>query len=301
MAVPRPLDDLEAVLAETTQAVESVLEALLPLPNGPEARVVDAMRHATFAGGKRLRPFLVVACADLFDVPRAQSLRAAAAIEMVHTYSLIHDDLPAMDDDDLRRGQPTVHVMFDEATAILAGDALLTRGFETLADPDTSSDPNVRADLVLALARAAGAQGMVGGQMIDLMTEGTSLNVGQITRLQQLKTGALIGFACEAGAILGQARLRERHALMAYAHDLGLAFQIVDDLLDVEGSTAALGKRAGKDEGRGKATFVSLLGISGARQQAGILANQAVGHLDMFGIKAGLLRALASFVTTRRS
>lgn len=301
MALPQPLADLEAVLTETARAVEHLLDELLPLPTGPEARVVEAMRHAVFAGGKRIRPFLVVCSADLFDVPRTQSLRVAAAIEMVHTYSLVHDDLPAMDDDDLRRGKPTVHVKFDEATAILAGDALLTRAFEVLADPNASPDPQIRADLVLALARAAGAQGMVGGQMIDILTEGTSLNVGQITRMQQLKTGALISFACEAGAVLGQARMRERHALLAYAHDLGLAFQIADDLLDVAGSAAEVGKRTGKDEARGKANFVSLLGVSGAGQQADMLSTQAVGHLDSFGVKGGLLRELAAFVIKRRA
>lgn len=291
--------DLRAELSAAARAVEKLLDELLAVPDGREARVVEAMRYATLAGGKRLRPFLAVAGADLFGVPREQSVRVAAAIEMVHTYSLVHDDLPCMDDDDLRRGKPTAHVEFDEATALLAGDGLLTQAFEVLADEATSRHPEVRAELVGALARAAGSHGMVGGQMIDLLAEHERLDVGEIARMQQLKTGALIAFACEAGAILGKADAPERHALHAYAHDLGLAFQITDDLLDAEGTRERVGKAVGKDRQRGKATFVSLLGIDAARQQARLLGEQAAAHLAAFGPRAAFLRDLASFVTNR--
>ena len=291
--------DLRAELSAAAGAVEKLLDKLLAVPDGREARVVEAMRYATFAGGKRLRPFLAVAGADLFGVRREQSVRVAAAIEMVHTYSLVHDDLPCMDDDDLRRGKPTAHVEFDEATALLAGDGLLTQAFEVLADETTSRHAEVRAELVGALARAAGSHGMVGGQMIDLLAEHERLDVGEIARMQQLKTGALIAFACEAGAILGKADAPERHALHAYAHDLGLAFQITDDLLDAEGTRERVGKAVGKDPQRGKATFVSLLGIDAARQQARLLGEQAAAHLAAFGPRAVLLRDLASFVTNR--
>jgi farnesyl diphosphate synthase len=220
---------------------------------------------------------------------------------MVHCYSLVHDDLPAMDDDDLRRGRPTAHKAFDEATAILAGDALLTRAFEVLAHPMTHGDPAVRAELVLALAQAAGAEGMCGGQMIDLEAEKQRLDLGSITRLQRMKTGALISFGVEAGAILGKAATQLRHALAGYAHDLGLAFQIADDLLDAEGSAEAVGKATGKDEARGKATFVSLLGIERARGQADMLAQQAASHLEPFGPAADLLRDVARWVVERKS
>jgi farnesyl diphosphate synthase len=237
----------------------------------------------------------------LFDVSEPSTLRVAAAIEMVHCYSLIHDDLPAMDNDDLRRGLPTCHVKFDEATAILAGDALLTRAFEVLADPATHPDPRVRSDLVVELARAAGPEGMVGGQMLDLLAEHQRLNMTEVTRLQRMKTGTLIAFSCESGAILGKASDSARQALHAYAHDLGLAFQIADDLLDVEGDEAEVGKKTGKDQGAGKATFVSLLGPERARAQSDMLAGQAVEHLEIFSKNAEPLRALAAFVVNRRN
>ena len=237
--------------------------------------------------------------AELFGVSRPFALRAAAAVEMVHCYSLIHDDLPAMDDDTLRRGMPTCHVKFDEATAILAGDGLLTRAFEVLADPATHTDPRVRSDLVVELAKAAGIDGMVGGQMLDLLAEHRELGMAEITRLQRMKTGALIAYSCEAGAMLGKASDSARHALRAYAHDLGLAFQIVDDLLDVEGDAEVVGKATGKDERAGKATFVSLLGIDRARSQSDMLARQAVEHLAVFDAAADPLRALASFIVER--
>lgn len=292
---------LELALADAARKVEAELNALLSDAYMPEDRLLAAMRHATLAGGKRLRPFLVMQTAGLFRVAPGSAVRVGAAIELIHCYSLVHDDLPAMDDDDLRRGQPTVHKAFDEATAILAGDALLTLGFEVLADPDTHANPAIRAELCLALARAAGAFGMVGGQMLDLAAETAGgLDIGAITRLQRLKTGALIAFSCEAGAILGQAPMPLREALRAYAHDLGLAFQITDDLLDVEGSREETGKAVRKDADAGKATFVSILGAERARAQAQILASQATAHLSVFDSKADLLRATARFVVERR-
>lgn len=293
--------NIEAALAENARAVTSVLDQVLPLEDKPEARVMEAMRYATLSGGKRIRPFLVTGSAALFDVDRTFALRVAAAIELVHCYSLVHDDLPAMDNDDLRRGLPTCHVKFDEATAILAGDALLTRAFEVLADAATHSDPRVRSDLVLELARTSGVNGMVGGQMLDLLAEHQTLDEPEVTRLQRLKTGGLIAFACEAGAILGKAGDAARQALRAYAHDLGLAFQIVDDLLDVEGDAAEVGKKTGKDAKAGKATFVTLLGVDAARNQANMLSGQAVQHLDTFPTIADPLRMLARFVVERRS
>ena len=288
-------------LAEDARAVTETLNRLLSTEDSAESRLTEAMRYATLNGGKRVRPFLVMTSVRLFSVAESCALRVAAAVEMVHCYSLVHDDLPAMDDDDLRRGQPTCHVRFDEATAILAGDALLTKAFQVLADPDTHSDPAVRSDLVAELAHAAGDEGMVAGQMLDLMAEDTTLGMSEVTRLQRLKTGMLIGFACESGAILGKAPAAARHALRAYVHDLGLAFQIGDDLLDVEGDEKELGKKTGKDQAAGKATFVSLLGRDRARAQADMLAGQAAQHLELFAEKANHLRELAQFVVKRRT
>jgi len=293
--------EIKSALAENARDVDAVLDSLLPLHDEPESRLMEAVRYSTLAGGKRIRPFLVTSSARLFDVSEPSALRVAAAIEMVHCYSLIHDDLPAMDNDDLRRGLPTCHVKFDEATAILAGDALLTRAFEVLADPATHPDPRVRSDLVVDLARAAGPEGMVGGQMLDLLAEHQSLEMAEVTRLQRMKTGALIAFSCESGAVLGKAADSARQALHAYAHDLGLAFQIADDLLDVEGDEAEVGKKTGKDQGAGKATFVSLLGPERARAQSDMLASQAVEHLEIFSKNAEPLRALAAFVVKRRN
>jgi farnesyl diphosphate synthase len=292
---------LEAALAETATAVNRMLDSLLPPVVGAERRVVDAMRYAVMGGGKRIRPFLVRHGAKLFDADDGQALRVAAAIEMLHCYSLAHDDLPAMDDADLRRGRPSVHRQFDEATAILAGDGLLTMAFEVLADPRTHANPAVRADLVLALARAGGAAGMVGGQMIDLEAENARLDLPAITRLQALKTGAIIEFSCIAGPILGQAPADARQALAEYSRDIGLAFQIADDLLDVESSEAVTGKPVGRDQEAGKATFVSLLGIDGARKRAQELAAQAANRLSRFGPRAELLRDMAQFIVERRS
>jgi farnesyl diphosphate synthase len=293
--------DLAGAVNAVAARIEATLDALLPLAEGPERRVSEAMRYATLAGGKRLRPFLVVEGARLFGVEPEGALRAAAAIEMVHCYSLVHDDLPAMDDDDMRRGRPTVHKAFDEATAILAGDGLLTRAFEVLADPATHPDGALRCALVAALARAAGAEGMVGGQMIDLAVEHRATGIGEITRLQRLKTGALIHFSCSAGPIMAHAPAQLRDAMHFYAQDFGLAFQMADDLLDVEGDAAALGKATGKDAGRGKATFVSLLGVERAREQAARLADQAAAHLASFGPDADRLRQLARWAVERRN
>lgn len=288
-------------LSAAGSRVEATLDALLPRADGPEARVFEAMRYGVFAGGKRFRPFLVCESAKLFDVRDESALRVAAAVECVHSYSLIHDDLPCMDDDHMRRGQPTVHRKFDEATAVLAGDALLTLAFEILADPETHERARVRIELVRRLAEASGGHGMVGGQMIDLASEGQALDIGAITRLQRLKTGALIAFSCEAGGVLGRVSPEAIHALHAYAHDMGLAYQIVDDLLDAEGDASVVGKATGKDAGAGKATFVSILGAERARSQAAILSEQAVQHLDLFDEKADLLREAARFVINRRN
>jgi farnesyl diphosphate synthase len=292
---------LAEALEQAASLTDASLERLLLVPPDLEARVYDAMRYAALAPGKRLRPFLVLASARLFGVARRCALQVAAAVEMVHAYSLVHDDLPAMDNSDLRRGRPTCHKQFDEATAVLAGDGLLTAAFEALSDPDTHGDPAVRCELVAALASAAGAAGMVGGQMIDLLAEHQSLDIGAITRLQRMKTGALIAFSCEAGAILAKAPLEVRTALRGYAHDLGLAFQIADDLLDVEGSEAETGKPVGADAVAGKATFVSILGVKRARAQAELLIRQAVAHLDLFEQRAELLREVARFVIARRT
>ncbi|WP_431858349.1 polyprenyl synthetase family protein [Azospirillum sp.] len=288
-------------MAEAAEQVEQAIAGLLPSTDYPENRLYEAMRYGSLGGGKRLRPFLVLHSATLFGVSPTCALRAAAAVEMVHCYSLIHDDLPAMDDGDLRRGRPTVHRQFDEAAAILAGDGLLTYAFEVLADPATHEDPNVRCGLVAALARAAGPHGMVGGQMLDLIAEHETFDIGTVTRLQRMKTGDIIAFSCEAGAILGKAAPPMRQALRAYAHDLGLAFQIVDDLLDVEGTEAETGKSVGRDAAAGKATFVSILGRERARAQAEMLARQCAEHLEIFEGRADMLKAVAEYVVTRRT
>jgi farnesyl diphosphate synthase len=288
-------------LAGAAKLTDAALDRLITVPAGLEARVFEAMRYAALAPGKRLRPFLVLASARLFGVSERSALQVAAAIELVHSYSLVHDDLPAMDNSDLRRGRATCHKVFDEATAVLAGDGLLTLAFEVLAHPDTHGDAAVRCELVSALAQAAGSSGMVGGQMIDLIAENRSLDIGAITRLQRLKTGALIAFACEAGPILAKASVEMRLALRGYAHDLGLAFQIADDLLDVEGSAGETGKPVGQDMAAGKATFVSILGVARARDQAEHLIRQAMAHLDLFEERADLLRQAARFVVDRRA
>ncbi|HTQ15531.1 MAG TPA: farnesyl diphosphate synthase [Rhizomicrobium sp.] len=291
----------ESALAEGAAFVERALDALLPQPAGPEARLMEAMRYAALGGGKRLRGFLVLQAGALFGVDRGALERAAASVECVHAYSLVHDDLPAMDGDDLRRGKPTVHRKFDEATAILAGDALLTLAFGLISSPAAHGDPFVRCELVSRLAQVAGHAGMVGGQMMDMALEGQAPAAHEITRLQRMKTAALITYSCEAGAILGKASPTLRAALAAYGQDLGLAFQIADDLLDEEGDAGRVGKAVRKDAVRGKPTTVSILGPERARAAAEALASQATRHLDLFGEKADVLRAAAGFVVARRS
>jgi farnesyl diphosphate synthase len=293
--------DLSTAMATAARDVEEALEALLPRPLGLHGRVQEAMRYATFAGGKRLRPFLVLHSAQLFDVPKGRALRVAAALESVHTYSLVHDDLPCMDDDDLRRGRPTTHKAFDEATAVLAGDALLTIAFEILAHKSTHESGEVRARLIARLAEAAGSNGMIGGQMIDMQAPSSTFGPDDVILLQRLKTGALFEYACEAGAILGEAGESEHERLRHYARDLGLAFQIADDLLDVTGTTEQLGKTAGKDVEQGKATLVSVYGVHGARKEATKLAASAAGLLNGYGARANLLRELPQFIVDRDS
>jgi farnesyl diphosphate synthase len=295
------LFEIKTALSETARNVDETLDALLPLHEDLGSRLMEAVRYASLSGGKRIRPFLAVSGAKLFGADETSALRVAAAIEMVHCYSLIHDDLPAMDNDDMRRGLPACHIKFDEATAILAGDALLTRAFGVLAEPATHHDARVRSDLVAELSQAAGPEGMVGGQMLDLVAQHQDLEMPEITRLQMMKTGALIAFSCESGAILGKAADTGRQAMRAYAHDLGLAFQIVDDLLDAEGDAEEVGKTTGKDAQAGKATFVSVLGLERARAQSEMLAEQAVQHLEIFPESADALRELARFVVNRRS
>ena len=295
------MTSLSDALADSAAQVEKFLDQLLAVEDATELRLHEAMRYATLEGGKRLRPFLVMQSASLFGVGERSALRTGSALELIHCYSLVHDDLPAMDDDDLRRGKLTLHKQYDEATAILAGDALLPLAFEVLGHPETHPNANVRIELINALACASGANGMVGGQMIDLQAEHETFDIGQITRLQRLKTGELIAYACEAGAILGQASEKPREALRGYAHDLGLAFQIADDLLDVEGSVEEVGKAVNKDKDAGKATFVSILGTERARSQANRLADQAIAHLSVFGDKAHLLGQVAKFVVERKS
>ena len=280
-------------------AVNRLFDALLAFPADPRERLYRAMRHAAMDGGKRLRPLLVQAACDLFNISRDSALRVGVAVECIHVYSLVHDDLPAMDDDDLRRGKPTVHKAFDEATAILAGDCLHDIAFELLADEETHPDPFVRVELVKALAVASGPAGMAGGQMMDLEAEKTRFDLPTVTRLQQLKTGALIAFCVEAAAIMARIPPDARGRLNAYARDIGLAFQIADDLLDVEGDANLAGKALGKDEAAGKQTFVSLLGVERAREQARMLVEQAKAHLNSHGEEADLLRAIADFIVER--
>ena len=290
---------LQAALTKVGADVDRRLDVFLAIHSDPRADLYRAMRHAAIGGGKRLRPLLVFATARLFGVDRDCTGRAAAAIECIHVYSLIHDDLPAMDDDDMRRGKPTVHKMFGEATAILAGDSLHALAFEILGDPATHPDPFVRSELVLDLARAAGPSGMAGGQMMDLEAEKASFDLPTVTRLQAMKTGALIACSVEAGAILGRVPPEGRIPLRGYARDLGLAFQIADDLLDVEGDEATAGKKLRKDGEAGKETFLSLLGVPRAREQARMLVDQAIQHLQGFGPEADLLREIARFTLER--
>ena len=290
---------LKPALDRISAEVDRQFDLLLRVPADPRGPLYEAMRHAAIGGGKRMRPLLTVATAELFNVDRDRAVRVGTAIECIHVYSLIHDDLPAMDDDDMRRGKPTVHKAFGEATAILAGDSLHALAFEILAEEATSPDPFVRSELILELARASGPSGMAGGQMMDLAAEETVFDLPTVTRLQQMKTGALIAVSVEAGAILGRIPPEGRTALRGYARDIGLAFQIADDIIDVEGDAAIVGKALQKDEAAGKATFVSLLGISRARDQAAALVEQAVSHLHGYGQEADPLRALARYIVER--
>lgn len=279
--------------------VDAHFDSVLHVPHDPRRRLFEAMRHASVGGGKRMRPLLAVASCDLFHIDRAAALRVGCAIEAVHVYSLIHDDLPCMDDDDMRRGRPTVHKVFDEATAVLAGDSLHALAFEMISNEAVHSDPFVRIELVSGLARAAGPHGMAGGQMMDIVAETEAFDLDGITRLQQMKTGALIAFSVEAGAIMGRLPPEGRASLRGYARDIGLAFQIADDILDAEGDEATAGKALRKDEAAGKATFLSILGVERARKQARILVDQAIEHLQSFGERAELLRAIARYSIER--
>lgn len=298
---PRDADpELQNEMNEVSEAVNKTIDRLLPQTDLAENHLYEAMRHGSLGGGKRLRPFLVIQAANLFNVDQSRARRVGAALELVHCYSLIHDDLPSMDDAALRRGKPTVHRQFDEATAILAGDALLTLAFEILTESETHEDPRVRCELVNALAKASGGHGMVGGQMLDIIAENEEFDLGTISRLQRMKTGKLMAFACEAGAILGRASDQHKRALCNYAHDLGLAFQVTDDILDVEADPQDTGKDTGKDEQAGKATFVSTMGKDQARDRAEMLVTQAVSHLKMFGNRADMLNKLAYYVLERR-
>lgn len=291
--------DFESRLKEIADKVTVALDQLIPPASGPEVDLMRAMRHAALANGKRMRPFFVLECGRMFDANETFLLRAAAALECIHTYSLVHDDLPCMDDDDYRRGQPTVHKAYGEATAVLAGDALLTLAFEILAHTDTHSDPSTRLRLISRLADAAGARGMVGGQMIDMLGVEHIRDLNTITRMQRMKTGALISYAVEAAAIIGGAHDAERQALAGFANDLGLAYQIADDLLDATGNAEAVGKATGKDEEAGKATFVTLLGVEGAQQRVRLLATQAKEHLAIFHNRAHILLHSVDYVLER--
>jgi len=292
-------DLLRPALTRIGEDIDSSFDALLPLANDPRDRLIEAMRYAAIGGGKRLRPLLVLATASLFGADRAMAIRVGTAIEAIHVYSLIHDDLPCMDNDALRHGKPTLHVAFDEATAVLAGDALHDFAFEVLSDPNLSGDPFVRIELVRTLALASGMNGMAGGQMMDIAAETASFDLPTVTRLQQLKTGALLSAAVEMGAIIGRIPAEGRSHLRGYARDIGLAFQIADDLLDAEGDEEAAGKALRKDEQAGKETFLSLLGPERAREQAQMLVEQAVQFLSSYGEEADLLRALAWFIVER--
>jgi farnesyl diphosphate synthase len=297
--IDRLASELDAESSRVRADIDDFFAKLLATTGDARERLYQAMRHAAVAGGKRLRPLLTLGAARLFAIDRARALRVGCAIEAIHVYSLIHDDLPCMDDAELRRGKATVHKAFGEAAAVLAGDSLHALAFEILADPATHEDPWVRSDLVLELARAAGPAGMAGGQMMDLVAEGQRLDLPAITRLQQLKTGALIEYAVEAACIMSKLPAEARTPYRGYARNIGLAFQIADDLIDCSGDAAAAGKPTGRDADAGKATFVSLLGEERARQQAGFLVDQAIEHLSGHGSEADLLRAIARFAIER--
>ena len=296
--IDRTVAELNAEAARVGSEIDRFFEELLPAVEDGRGKLFEAMRHAAI-GGKRLRPLLTIGASRLFAIDRDRALRVGAAIEAIHVYSLIHDDLPCMDDADLRRGRETVHKAFGEAVAVLAGDSLHALAFQILADPMTHEDPWVRSDLVAELAGAAGPAGMAGGQMMDLVAEGQQLDLPAITRLQQLKTGALIEYSVEAACIMSKLPGEARTPYRGYARNIGLAFQIADDLIDHSGDETAAGKRTGKDAHAGKATFVSLLGEERARQQASFLVDQAIEHLSDHGDEADLLRGIARFAIER--
>lgn len=294
------MSKLETKLAETRQVMNELLDSLLPLPNGREKRVVEAMRYSAISTGKALRPFLTLTVGEMLGTSTQTALRIGAAIELLHTYSLIHDDLPSMDNDTLRRGKPTNHIQFDEATAILAGDALQSLAFEVLASPETHPDATVRTRLVSELARSAGMNGMVGGQMLDLIGETTVLDLSEIERMQALKTGALLWFACMAPALTVQTSSEEREALAQYSRAIGLLFQITDDILDVEGDTTAMGKTLGKDSEAHKSTFVSILGLNKAKSLARSLTERGLAAISIFGKRADMLAETLTFILERK-
>ncbi len=291
--------DLQSEIERTAKAVDTEFERLLAIPDDPRAPLFAAMQHAAIGGGKRLRPLLLNATCRLFHVDAETATKVGTAIEAIHVYSLIHDDLPSMDNDDMRRGKPTVHRAFDEATAVLAGDSLHALSFEILASAQTHTDPFIRSELIACLALASGPDGMAGGQMMDLAAENAKFDLPTVTRMQALKTGALIAASVEMGAILAHIPIDARTALRGYARDIGLAFQIVDDIMDVEGDEALAGKALNKDAAAGKETFVSLMGLDRAKQQASALVDQAIGHLAHYGAEADLLRAIARYVLER--
>jgi len=293
------MNDLELNLKNAQKEVDKTIKLLLPSGKGLEKKLFEAINYSILSSGKRLRPYLVIQSSKLFDVDQKNALRVASSIEMIHAYSLIHDDLPSMDNDFLRRGLPTTHRKYNEATAILAGDSLLTLSFEILSDNLTHNDSKIRCELIYELARAAGANGMVAGQMMDLEAENKKLSIGVITRIQRLKTGSLIAFSCNAGAILGRAEKKYKFALQGYAHDIGLAYQIRDDLLDITSTTKKLGKKVNKDKKIGKKNFVSILGKERAKKQLEILGNQAIEHLEVFDNRADMLREIAIFIVER--
>ena len=293
------MDDLKSSLSFAQKEVDKTIKSLLPNGKGIEKKLYEAINYSILSMGKRLRPFLVIQSSKLFDVDEKYAFRVASSIEMIHAYSLIHDDLPSMDNDSLRRGLPTTHKKFNEATAILAGDALLTLSFQVLSDNLTHSDPRIRCELINELAKAAGTSGMVTGQMMDIEAENKKLGIGVITRIQRLKTWALIAFACNSGSILGRAEKKFKFALQGFAHDIGLAYQIRDDLLDATSTTKKLGKKANKDKKAGKKNFVSILGKDRAKKQLEFLANQAIKHLGVFDQKADMLRDIARFIVER--
>lgn len=299
MADAQPSNILQDALTQVAAEVDAEFDRLLALPGDARDRLYAAMRHAAIGGGKRLRPLLVTATASLFHVDRDVALRVGTAVEAIHVYSLVHDDLPCMDNDDMRRGKPTVHRAFDDATAVLAGDSLHALAFEILASSATHTDPFIRSELIATLALASGPDGMAGGQMMDLEAENSTFDLPTVTRLQALKTGALIAASVEMGAILGHIPPEGRTHLRGYARDIGLAFQIADDILDVEGDPELAGKALQKDADAGKGTFVSLMGLDRAKQQAAMLVEQAIGQLASYGQEADLLRAIANYITER--